>query len=176
MATIYFGAAPVKINSWTIVKLPDEASDQLPSRGQVMSHISINGTMFRNIVLEPDGRGGHWFRVTGDMPAKVGTSVRVEIEPTKEWPEPKLPEDFEKALKNKPEIYAFFQTITPMAKWEWPRWINATNVAATREKRIIVSIDKLRKGMRRPCCFNRAACTQPEVSKNAQLLEPAPTT
>jgi hypothetical protein len=67
------------------------------------------------------------------------------------------------------------KTITPMAKWEWPRWINATNVQATREKRIEVSIDKLRKGMRRPCCFNRSACTQPEVSKNAMLLEPVKT-
>lgn len=175
MSTIAFEGKPVKINSWTVVQLPDEESDKLPSRGQVMSRLTLNGKSFQNVVLEPDGRGGHWFRVTDDMPAKAGDATRVEIEPTKEWPEPKLPKDFEKALKAEPDIYAFFQTITPMAKWEWPRWINATNVQATREKRIVVSIDKLRKGMRRPCCFNRGACTQPEVAKNAQLIVPAQT-
>lgn len=124
-------------------------------------------------VMEPDGRGGHWFRVTPDMTAVANEKVDVELEPTKEWPEPDLPADFEKALNNKPDIHAFFKTVTPMAKWEWVRWINATNVQATREKRIEVSLDKLRKGMRRPCCFNRAACTAPEVSKNAMLIEPA---
>lgn len=155
--------------------MPDDESLKLPSRGQVMSHVAVNGERFQYVVLEPDGRGGHWFRMTSGMPAQTGDTANIEIEPAKEWPEPKLPKDFEKALKDNPEIYAFFQTISPMAKWEWPRWINATNVEATRQKRILVSIDKLRKGMRRPCCFNRGACTQPEVSKNAQLLEPAPT-
>jgi hypothetical protein len=174
MPEICFEAKPIKINSWTIVKLPQSASEPLPSRGQVMSHTSINGQSFQ-VVLEPDGRGGHWFRVTPDMLVMAGKRASIEIEPTKDWPEPEMPKDFEKALKDEPDIYAFFKTITPMAKWEWPRWINATNVQATREKRIEVSIDKLRKGMRRPCCFNRSACTQPEVSKNAMLLEPVKT-
>jgi hypothetical protein len=170
MSKIHFETKPFAVNSWVIIKLPEGASVKLPSRGQVMSDVYVNGKTFQ-VVLEPDGRGGHWFKVTDDMHAEVGDTVSVEIEPTKEWPEPELPKDFEKALSNIPEIHTFFKKITPMAKWEWIRWINSTNVTATREKRIEVSIDKLKKGMRRPCCFNRAACTQPEVSKNAMLIE-----
>jgi hypothetical protein len=168
--TIHFEAKLVKIGELVIVKLSQDASAKLPSRGQVMSYISINGKRSQ-VVQEPDGRGGHWFKVPNDMHATAGDIVSIEIEPTKEWPDPKLPADFEKALIALPEIEAFFKKITPMAKWEWIRWINATNVTATREKRIEVSIDKLKKGMRRPCCFNRAACTVPEVSKNAMLIE-----
>ena len=175
MSALSFEAIPYKINDWLIIKLPDDTSAALPSRGQVMSQVILEGKSYQT-VLEPDGRGGHWFRVTREMPATTSEPVVVKIEPTKDWPEPALPEDFASALSAKPDIAAFFKTITPMAKWEWVRWIDATNVAATREKRIIVSIDKLRKGMRRPCCFNRAACTRPEVSKNAQLIELTTTT
>jgi hypothetical protein len=171
---ISFETKLFKIGEWTILKLPQGESAKLSSRGQVMSHVSVNGKTSQ-AVLEPDGRGGHWFRVIANMQADAGDKVKVEIEPTKEWPEPELPKDFEKALADVPEIQAFFKKITPMAKWEWVRWINATNVQSTRQKRIEVSIDKLKKGMRRPCCFNRAACTQPEVSKNAMLLDPMQT-
>lgn len=172
MTAITFNATPYTLHNWTIIKVPEDASAQLPSRGQVMSKLTIGGKTSLT-VMEPDGRGGHWFKVTSDMSAKVGDTLEIAIEPTKDWPEPDIPSDFEKALNKKPDIKAFFKTVTPMAKWEWVRWINSTNVQATREKRIEVSIDKLRKGMRRPCCFNRAACTQPAVSKNAQLLEPS---
>jgi hypothetical protein len=34
-----------------------------------------------------------------------------------------------------------------------------------------VSISKMKSGKRRPCCFNLAACTDPDLSKNGRLLE-----
>ena len=34
------------------------------------------------------------------------------------------------------------------------------------------TINKLNKGMRRPCCFNRNLCSEPYVSHNWVLLEP----
>lgn len=172
MTAITFETTPHMVNKWTIIVLPGDVSAQLPSRGQVMTKLTIGGKTSLT-VMEPDGRGGHWFKVTSDMPVKLEDKLDVTIEPTKDWPEPEIPADFEKALNDKPAIKTFFKTVTPMAKWEWVRWINSTNVQATRQKRIEVSIDKLRKGMRRPCCFNRAACTEPAVSKNAQLIEPA---
>jgi hypothetical protein len=61
--------------------------------------------------------------------------------------------------------------ITPMARWEWVRWINATRNLQTRERRVEVSLSKLRSGKRRPCCFDLAACTDPDLSKNGKLVE-----
>ncbi|HZT95485.1 MAG TPA: YdeI/OmpD-associated family protein, partial [Chloroflexota bacterium] len=63
--------------------------------------------------------------------------------------------------------------ITPMARWEWVRWVNATRNPDTRRRRVEVTISKMSNGKRRPCCFNLAACTDPELSKNGRLLEPA---
>jgi hypothetical protein len=31
---------------------------------------------------------------------------------------------------------------------------------------------KIRSGKRRPCCFNLAACTDPDLSKNGKLINP----
>ena len=56
-----------------------------------------------------------------------------------------------------------------MARWEWVRWINATRNLATRERRVEVAVSKLRSGKRRPCCFDLASCTDPELSKNGML-------
>ena len=59
-----------------------------------------------------------------------------------------------------------------MARWEWVRWIGATKSPATRAKRVDVTISKMRSGKRRPCCFDLASCTDPELMKNGELIAP----
>jgi hypothetical protein len=51
------------------------------------------------------------------------------------------------------------------------RGINATKNLQTRERRVEVGISKLRSGRRQPCCFDLAACTDPDLSKNGMLAE-----
>jgi len=65
-----------------------------------------------------------------------------------------------------------WKDITPMARWEWVRWVNATRNTDTRRRRVEVSISKMQSGKRRPCCFNLAACTDPELSKSGKLVVP----
>jgi hypothetical protein len=59
-----------------------------------------------------------------------------------------------------------------MARWEWVRWVSATQNPDTRKRRVEVSISKMQSGKRRPCCFNLAACTDPDLSKSGKLVEP----
>ncbi|HSW97736.1 MAG TPA: YdeI/OmpD-associated family protein [Candidatus Saccharimonadales bacterium] len=169
------------INSWTILRLPEEASAQLPSRGMVMVSGTINGVPFKTL-LEPDGRYGpgkkptHWFKpekkLLGDAHAEAGDTVQVSIEPTKDWVEPEVPEDVQKALQSSPKAHALWMEITPLARWDWIRWIRAVKTPETRQKHIEVALDKLNKGMRRPCCFNRNLCSDPTGFYNWVLLEP----
>lgn len=178
MPTIRFGTQLFEIGSWTILKLPTEASAQLPSRGQTLVKGTINGFQFQT-PLEPDGRGSHWFRIDKDMSkainADAGDTVTLVIESTKEWPEPNVPEDLKKVLTADSKANNLWVNITPMARWDWIRWIRGTKQAETRKRRIEVSLSKLKHGERRPCCFNRNVCTEPEVSNNGVLLEPTQT-
>ena len=83
-----------------------------------------------------------------------------------------MPQDVATALAAAPQkIRDLWNEITPMARWEWVRWVNATRNPDTRRRRVDVSISKMKSGKRRPCCFNLSACTDPDLSKNGRLLE-----
>ena len=172
--TIRFTARLRATKRRTILQLPGAESKKLPSRGQVAVHGIINGQVFQT-VLEPDGDFGHWMNVNHKLQTaaglRAGDTATVEIAPTKEWPEPRVPPDLRKALAEAPQkIRALWDVITPMARWEWVRWVSATNNPGTRQRRVEVSISKLSGGKGRPCCFNRAACTDPDLSKNGKLV------
>jgi Domain of unknown function (DUF1905)/Bacteriocin-protection, YdeI or OmpD-Associated len=172
--TIRFDATLDTINNWNILRLPEEASQRLPSRGQVAVRGTINGHEFQS-VLEPDGYSGHWMRVGEELQhtagISAGTTATLEITSTKDWPEPKLPQDLEKALAAAPQkIEDLWKDITPMARWEWVRWVNATTNPETRKRRVEVTISKMNSGKRRPCCFDLSACTDPNLSRNGRLL------
>jgi Domain of unknown function (DUF1905)/Bacteriocin-protection, YdeI or OmpD-Associated len=175
-AAIRFDATLSTIGTSTVLRLPEAASKDLSSRGQVAVHGTINGTGFQ-VVLEPDGKFGHWMRVDDTLQHAAGISagdtVRLGIEVTRDWPEPGVPQDLAAALAAAPlEIQVLWNEITPMARWEWVRWVNATKNPDTRRRRVEVSISKMTSGKRRPCCFNLSACTDPDLSKNGRLLEP----
>jgi uncharacterized protein YdeI (YjbR/CyaY-like superfamily) len=101
----------------------------------------------------------------------LGDTVTTAIEPSKEWPEPDVPEDFHQALISDPQANTLWEKITPMAHWDWLRWIRSTSNPETHRWRIEVALSELDAGERRPCCFNRNLCTEPEVSKNGALIE-----
>lgn len=178
MAALSFRAEPVKIGTWTIIRLPKSISSKLPSRGMAMVRGTINGFRFRS-ALEPDGRGSHWLKIDKTMReasgAEVGHDVTLEIEPIKEWPEPRVPADLRRVLEIDAKARNLWMDITPIARWDWIRWINGTKNPETRRIRIEKTVSKLKAGKRTACCFNRSQCTEPEVSKNGMLLEPVQT-
>lgn len=83
-----------------------------------------------------------------------------------------MPEDLKTALAADSKANTLWVNVTPIARWDWIRWIRAVKTPETRQKHIEVMLDKLNKGMRRPCCFNRNLCSEPYVSHNWALLDP----
>ncbi len=97
-AAIRFDAVLSTIDTSAVLRLPETASKDLPSRGQVAVRGTINGVEFRT-VLEPDGN--------------LGAAPQ--------------------------EIQDLWNEITPMARREWVRWVNATKNPDTRRRRVDVS-------------------------------------
>lgn len=174
MSIIRFKAKLFKIGEWTLLKPPKSESAKLPSRGMVMVEGTINSLKFQR-ELEPDGKGSHWLALSDAMlkgaKAKVGDTVTLEIEPSKQWPDPKVPQDLKSALAVNSKASKTWAEITPMARWDWIRWIGATKNPQTRKIRIEKTFGKFSSGIRRPCCFNRTECSVPEVSHRGVLLE-----
>ncbi|WP_114854235.1 YdeI/OmpD-associated family protein [Brachybacterium sp. YJGR34] len=172
--TTITGTAAVRtMGERLILPLPEEASAQLPSRGQVAVDAVLGGTE-TTLVIEPDGRKGHWISLTDALVRALGAadgmSIEFSLTPSAVWPEPEIPEDLGAALAEAEDLAGTWSSITPMARWEWVRWVGATKNPATRAKRVDVSIDKLRGGKRRPCCFDLASCTDPELARSGKLI------
>jgi len=164
--------------AWTFLRLPPRASAKLPSRGLVSVRGTLNGAAFRG-VLEPDGQGGHWFKVDRKTReaagAQAGETVSLEVTPTDKEPEPKVPSDFRAALTASPEARAVWTDITPLARRDWIHWIVSAKQEATRARRIGNACSMLTSGKRRPCCFDRSgmyskslSCPEAEEPTEAQ--------
>ncbi len=172
---IRFRAEVSSIDDTSLIRLPESASEQLPSRGQVAVHATLAGHPF-DTVLEPDGRRGHWIRVAsaGEQGSVLddGDLADLTMQVAPQWPEPDVPTDLGAALTGAPRtIRERWDDITPMARWEWVRWVQATKNPQTRQRRVEVTISKLNDGKRRPCCFDLSACTDPALARSGKLRE-----
>lgn len=151
---------------WTFLRLPESASQELPSRGMVSVEGTLNGSPFL-LTLEPDGEGGHWMKVTPSLQgsAKAGDKVDVTLAPAREEPEPEAPSDLLEALGSAPpKARETWEAITRAARRDWIFWIVSGKKAETRVKRIEVAISKLSAGSRRPCCFDRSGMYSKSLS------------
>lgn len=65
----------------------------------------------------------------------------------------KAPDDLREALQANSGTLRRWNELTPLARNEWICWVTSAKQEETRKRRIVVGLDKMRKGMRRPCCW-----------------------
>ena len=65
----------------------------------------------------------------------------------------RLPADLRSAIQGEPAVARLWADITPLARNEWICWVSDAKKKETRLRRIEVGLDKMRGGMRRPCCW-----------------------
>ncbi len=150
---------PAEEGDWTFLRLPQDASDQMPARSMVSVEGTLNGFPFA-ATMEPDSEGGHWLKVepivSQGANARPGDEVELEISPAKVEPEPEVPEDLRQALSATPAALAVWNDTTAIARRDWITWMSQVKRAETRVLRIDKMIDMLSKGKRRVCCFDRS--------------------
>jgi uncharacterized protein YdeI (YjbR/CyaY-like superfamily) len=64
-----------------------------------------------------------------------------------------LPADLLNAIVSDAAVQSLWSEITPLARNEWICWVTSAKKDETRKRRIEVGLDKMRRGMRRPCCW-----------------------
>jgi uncharacterized protein YdeI (YjbR/CyaY-like superfamily) len=64
-----------------------------------------------------------------------------------------LPEDLRMAVESDAAAMGLWAGFTPLARNEWICWVTSAKREDTRKRRIGIGIDKMRGGMRRPCCW-----------------------
>lgn len=94
-------------------------------------------------------------------------------------PKVKVPTDLKKALGAKPLVEAVWDSLTPLARWDFIIWINQTREPLTRKRRIQKTVSLLTAGKRRPCCFTimpadfyKALWKNPKAKNKWQELGP----
>lgn len=145
--------------AWAFLVLPRHASARLPTRNSTTVRGTINGHEFR-ATLAPDGRRGHWLKVSRTLReaagAKVGEIVVLEIAPAAVQAEARAPMDLRNALAAAPKARALWSDITPIARRDWIAWITSARQPETRARRIRNACQMLAGGKRRVCCFDRS--------------------
>src|SRR5881396_2271310 len=86
----------------------------------------------------------------------AGDVVTLDIAPSGEEPEPRVPADLRKALTAAPKARALWSDITPIARRDWIHWIAAAKRPETRARRVDNACTMLAAGKRRVCCFDRS--------------------
>lgn len=65
----------------------------------------------------------------------------------------KLPNDMASILKSDSLANNNWQTLTPLARNEWICWVTYVKREETRQKHLKRFNEEMRKGKRRPCCW-----------------------
>ena len=153
--------------TWSFLLLPQSASSQLPSRGQVAVEGTLEGVAF-NAMLDPDGQGSHWLKVPRALRLKAGVApgdtVAVALAPTKNVPEPRLPTELRKRLASDRAAKAAWESLTASQRHDWVFWIITAKREETRLNRIASACDMLGSGKRRVCCFDRSGIYSQSLS------------
>lgn len=151
--------AQPKNAAWNFLLLPAAASAKLPTRSMVTVEGRLADQPFV-ATLQPDGNGSHWLKVDKALRENAGVAagdtVTLDIAPVAKEPEAKVPADLKRALSANPDALATWADITAVARRDWIHWVTSGKKAETRVKRIEVACDKLAKGGRRACCFDRS--------------------
>jgi hypothetical protein len=62
-------------------------------------------------------------------------------------------EDLQAALMSDTDVFALWQSLTPLGRNEFICWVDDAKQAATRARRVKRTVEELQEGKRRPCCW-----------------------
>ncbi|KPF81028.1 hypothetical protein IP78_06255 [Brevundimonas sp. AAP58] len=85
--------------------------------------------------------------------------------------------DLRAAIKGDAEAHALWEALTPLGRNEFICWVEDAKQPRTRERRIARTLEEMREGKKRPCCW--AGCIHrtdkaPSAWQQAVLIDKTP--
>jgi uncharacterized protein YdeI (YjbR/CyaY-like superfamily) len=124
---------------WVIARVPFDVEKAWPKRRRLRVRGEIEGYAFRTSLFASAGRAGHFLLVNKKMQAgakaKVGSRVRIRLEPDLEERAVVTPPELERALKGDRRLPKWFAKLSDSMRHEIGKWVTEPKSAETRRKR-----------------------------------------
>lgn len=136
---------------WTYAALPEVKPDKKNPFGWIRVKGKIDSVEIKHYHLMPMGNGSLFLPVKAairkQLKKKEGDMVKVILYRDNDPVE--IPEDLLLSLIDEPMALKIFQSFTESEKQQYIQWIDAAKKEETRIQRIVITINRTMKGMRK---------------------------
>ena len=165
---------------WVIARVPFDVAKVWPIRKGLRVRGEIEGYAFRTSLFAFSSGDGHFLLVNKKMQAaakaKVGSRVRIALEPDMEERETLVPPELSKAFKGDRRLKIYFDKFSPSMRREIGKWVAEPKSAEIRAKRAEKMAERLfltMEGEEEPPPVLRAAfLRQPLAGEGWKALTP----
>lgn len=140
---------PDAAGAWTFALVPKPAAVRAGFRARMRVKGTIDGAPFRSSLI-PRGGGEVFVVVNSELRELIGKSpgdtVRLELELDSARVEVPTPPALRRALARDSRAKATFHKFTPSQRLAYARWIAEAKQEATRDRRVALALERLRRG------------------------------
>jgi uncharacterized protein YdeI (YjbR/CyaY-like superfamily) len=124
---------------WVVARVPFDVKKTWPVRRGLRVRGEIEGFQFRSSLMAYGGGGGHFLLVNRKMQAaarvRVGSKVRIRLEPDLEERLAVVPAELERALKQDRRLRKWFDALGAAMRRDIGKWVMEPKSVSSREKR-----------------------------------------
>ncbi|MDR3751245.1 MAG: YdeI/OmpD-associated family protein [Terracidiphilus sp.] len=124
---------------WVVARIPFDVAVAWPERNRLRVKGEIEGVAFRTSLFAYSGGGGHFLLVNRKMQegakARVGSKVRIRLEPDMEERPATAPPELAGAMKGDRRLRQWFDGLSPSMRREIGKWVSEPKSAESRVKR-----------------------------------------
>jgi uncharacterized protein YdeI (YjbR/CyaY-like superfamily) len=165
---------------WVIARVPFDVKKAWPVRRGLHVRGEIAGFAFRTSLFGFPNESGHYLLVNKKMQAaakaKVGSKVRITLEPDMEQRETLIPPELTNALKGTRRLKVYFDRFSPSMRREIGKWVAEPKSVESRLKRTEKMVERLFLAMEGedepPPVLRAAFLSQPLAGQGWKALMP----
>lgn len=136
--------------SW--VDLPFDVPSTFGTKGQVKVKAAFDGVEYRGSLVNMGQ--GHFLLLRKDIRKKIGKGVGdiVQVTLMRDLQERlvEVPEELQSLLDQNTDLQSFYNSLSYTNRKEYARWIEEAKRPETKEKRLLLTKEKLESGKKKP--------------------------